>query len=181
VVNIVEPLSGHGRVVITSSTALQVSYESEHSSRDAAEPSPFTRAIVEGLQDGSADLDDDGHVDVHELYSFVRDRVLQLQPKQTPTLSNRVDGSIYLTRNPRRLRPVPIPGLPAKLRDAIIGEELWQRVGAIYELERLLAQRDRSDQQALMQAAEQDPATRVRAGTSPGTARSHVLSIADLL
>jgi molecular chaperone DnaK len=155
VVNVVEPLSGRGRVVITSATALQVSYENEQRSRAKDEPSLFTSAVIEGLRDGSADLNGDGHVDSQELYVFVREKVTFRQPRQTPTQNDRVDGTIYLTRNPKSLRPERIPGLDTELWEAMLSKKIWLRQGALYEIERLLSAHDvtRAAEPAAVEAA----------------------------
>jgi molecular chaperone DnaK len=66
-----------------------------------AQPSVFTTAVVQGLQDGSADLDGDGWVSAEELYNYVHEHVRQRVPGQTPTLSmDSAQGSIYLARSP---------------------------------------------------------------------------------
>ncbi len=103
-VDIAEPFAGRGRVVMTASTSLQFSHESESGvrfSRDQAQPSLFTAAVVQGLSDGSADLDRDGLISVSELYEYVHEEVRRKIPSQTPTLSvDSAQGTIYLARNP---------------------------------------------------------------------------------
>ncbi|WP_345694662.1 caspase family protein [Kitasatospora terrestris] len=74
-IELTETFEGSGRVVITSSTSLQYSYESAPgdnlASRARGEASVFTSAVVHGLRTGEADLDEDGIVSVDELYSFI--------------------------------------------------------------------------------------------------------------
>jgi hypothetical protein len=112
-IDVAEPFSGRGRVVITSSTSLQYSYEGELHSRREADPALFTAAVVRGLRDGEADLDGDGHISVAELYDFVHDQVSRLRPDQTPTMTvNSAEGHIYLARSPRT-SPQPAPSVPA--------------------------------------------------------------------
>ncbi|MEU6477744.1 AAA domain-containing protein [Streptomyces sp. NPDC047017] len=68
---------------------------------DADQPSQFTRAIVEGLHTGQADLDGDGQVSANDLFRYIS-RDLQKAPdgrRQTPTQSSlHVTGDIYLAR-----------------------------------------------------------------------------------
>ncbi|MEV0277475.1 AAA domain-containing protein [Streptomyces sp. NPDC050610] len=68
---------------------------------DADQPSQFTRAIVEGLHSGQADLDGDGQVSANDLFRHIS-RDLQKAPdgrRQTPTQSSlQVTGDIYLAR-----------------------------------------------------------------------------------
>jgi hypothetical protein len=104
-IDVREPFSGKGRIVITSSTSLQYSYEGELHSRQEADPALFTAAVIRGLRDGDADRDGDGHISVKELYDYVHDQVTLSRPDQTPTLSvDAVEGTIYLARNPRQGR-----------------------------------------------------------------------------
>ncbi|WP_329561373.1 caspase, EACC1-associated type [Kitasatospora sp. NBC_01266] len=124
-VDLGETFQGSGRVVITSSTALQYSYESELSSRRADQPSVFTAAVVDGLRSGDADLDQDGYVSVDDLYLFIATRVPEQVPDQTPTLSvTSVDGRIRLARNPNGARTHPTA---AQAGD---GEEQRRRLAA---------------------------------------------------
>lgn len=93
---------GKGRIVITSSTAMQYSYETERSSRLRNQPSVFTSAIVAGLRSGEADLDQDGYVTVDDLFAYLTRRVPEQVPDQTPTLSvTTAVGHILVARNPR--------------------------------------------------------------------------------
>ncbi|WP_426567338.1 caspase, EACC1-associated type [Streptomyces canus] len=93
---------GKGRIVITSSTALQYSYETERSSRLRNQPSVFTSAIVEGLRSGEADLDKDGYVTVDDLFAYITRRIPEEVPDQTPTLSvTTAVGQILVAKNPR--------------------------------------------------------------------------------
>ncbi|WP_052509028.1 caspase family protein [Kitasatospora griseola] len=98
-----QTFDGRGRVVITSSTALQYSYESDLRSRREGQASVFTSAVVDGLLTGDADLDEDGVVSVNDLYDFISRRVPERVPEQTPTMSvSSVEGGqIELARNPR--------------------------------------------------------------------------------
>ncbi|MFC9931969.1 caspase domain-containing protein [Streptomyces sp. NPDC127190] len=97
---------GSGRIVITSSTALQYSYESaledDLASREEGKASVFTSAVVRGLQTGEADLNGDGFISADELYQFISHWVPKQMPDQTPTLSvtSAEGGSLVLARNP---------------------------------------------------------------------------------
>ncbi len=98
-----ETFRGSGRVVITSSTALQYSYESDLLSRVEGQPSVFTSAVVHGLRTGDADVDEDGVVSVDDLYRFISRRVPEQVPDQTPTLSvTSAEGERFeVARSPR--------------------------------------------------------------------------------
>ncbi|MEV0029775.1 Hsp70 family protein [Nocardia sp. NPDC050793] len=134
-VDVREPFSGRGRVVITASTALQFSHESEAMSRAAAEPSVFTSAVVLGLRSGAADLDGDGWISIDDLYGYVHETVRRRAPNQTPTRSvASVQGALYLARNVAA-RPQHVPG---DIREALRSKLPWQRIGALHELENLL-------------------------------------------
>ncbi|GHH83305.1 hypothetical protein GCM10018781_70160 [Kitasatospora indigofera] len=105
-VELTETFEGSGRIVITSSTALQYSYESaledDLASREEGKASVFTSAVVRGLQTGEADLNGDGFISADELYQFISHWVPKQVPDQTPTLSvtSAEGGSLVLARNP---------------------------------------------------------------------------------
>jgi uncharacterized caspase-like protein len=87
---ILEQLSGRGRMVITASGKTEFAYESK-----------FTDAVVQGLQTGAADIDGDGQVSVCELYQYVYEQVRQNTQGQTPTMSaDGMRGQLYLAKIP---------------------------------------------------------------------------------
>ncbi|WP_073950464.1 caspase, EACC1-associated type [Streptomyces kebangsaanensis] len=85
---------------------------------DADQPSQFTRAIVEGLHSGQADLDGDGQVSANDLFRHIS-RDLQKAPdrrRQTPTQSSlHVTGDIYLARAAAGRQIPALKPLPAGL------------------------------------------------------------------
>lgn len=137
-VDVGEPFAGRGRMVVTASTSLQFAHEGQPDvrlSQSKAQPSLFTAAVVQGLRDGSADLDRDGLISVGELYDYVHEQVRRKVPGQTPTLSvDSAQGTIYLARSPRS----PNGDVIAELRAAVGDQQPWKRVGALHLVERLL-------------------------------------------
>jgi hypothetical protein len=125
-IDLTERLGGHGRAVITASNSMQLALDGEET------PSLFTRAVVEGLSTGDADLDLDGLVSLDEFYSFVHDRVTAENPLQTPVKSFEVQGDVYVAR---RGTPVTTPApLPQKLLDTVKFGEDYERRGAVTKL-----------------------------------------------
>ncbi|THA24038.1 hypothetical protein E4198_04190 [Streptomyces sp. RKND-216] len=96
--------------VITASQHWEQAFTAE-----VDQPSQFTRAIVDGLHSGQADLDGDGHVSANDLFRYIS-RDLRNAPdgrRQTPTQSSlQVTGDIYLAdaaagRQIPALKPLP--------------------------------------------------------------------------
>ncbi|MGH3673348.1 MAG: caspase, EACC1-associated type, partial [Pseudonocardiaceae bacterium] len=149
---ILEQLSGGGRVVITASGTTELAYESK-----------FTDAVVQGLETGAADLDGDGQVSVWELYQYVYEQVRQNTHGQTPTMSaDGMRGQLYLAKNP--CAPVPLPPMIERaLRSKTIQERLW----AVEGLQHLLAgdhpggeKRTARDELASLRDGDTDPVVR---------------------
>jgi hypothetical protein len=141
-VGIEERFSGRGRAVITASSALAYAFEGDQlADIEELQPSVFTSALVEGLETGEADRDQDGLVALDELYDYVYDKVRAVTPNQTPgKWTFGVQGELVIAR---RARPVttPVP-LPPELQQAIDHPLAVVRAGAVQELERLLQSRD---------------------------------------
>ncbi len=136
-----EQFGGRGRAVITASSAMEYAFEGNElaDTRELA-PSVFTSALVEGLETGDADRDQDGMVALDELYDYVYDKVQAATPNQTPgKWTFGVQGDLYIAR---RARPVTTPSpLPPELQQAVDHPLAAVRAGAVQELARLLQSR----------------------------------------
>jgi YVTN family beta-propeller protein len=97
-VQTLERFQGRGRTILTASDATQYSFEGNKISGTGTQ-SVFTRYLVEGLRDGSADLDHDGDITLDELYGYVHDRVVAEMPRQRPKRLDNVAGRTLIARN----------------------------------------------------------------------------------
>lgn len=140
-IDVGDRFEGRGRAVITASSAMEYAFEGADLA-DARElaPSVFTSALVEGLDTGEADRNQDGYVALDELYDYVYDRVRATTPNQTPSMwTFALQGDLYIAR---RARPVTTPApLPDELQQAIDHPLANVRASAVQELERLLQSR----------------------------------------
>jgi Caspase domain len=133
-----QQFEGRGRAVITASSAMEYAFEAgELTETLDMGPSVFTRALVEGLETGEADRDQDGLVGLDELYDYVYDKVREATPNQTPgKWTFGIQGELYIAR---RSRPVSTPApLPPALEQAIESPLAGVRIGAVQELAGLL-------------------------------------------
>jgi ABC-type transport system substrate-binding protein len=140
-VAIEEQFGGRGRAVITASSAMEYAFEGDQLADTIEQPpSVFTSALVEGLETGDADRDQDGLVALDELYDYVYDKVRAATPNQTPgKWTFGVQGDLYIAR---RARPVTMPApLPAELHELIDHPVAGARIGAVRELAHLLETR----------------------------------------
>jgi uncharacterized caspase-like protein len=78
-VDIQAQLGGKGRAILTSSNSVQYSFEQEDS-----DLSIYTRYLVEGIEKGTADQDEDGWISVDELHNYASSKVQQASPAMTP-------------------------------------------------------------------------------------------------
>ncbi|MFD4553555.1 caspase family protein [Streptomyces sp. NPDC058469] len=128
-VHALERFQGRGRTVLTASDATQYSFEGNQPHGTAAQ-SVFTRYLVEGLRDGSADLDGDGDITLDELYSYVHDRVVDEIPQQRPKKQDNVEGRIIIARNVNW-------SLPTHLRHSLNSPIAVDRLAALDALDHL--------------------------------------------
>jgi uncharacterized caspase-like protein len=80
-INLQEQLGAEGRVVLTSSSSTQYSFEQQGS-----DLSLYTRYLIEGIETGAGDLDEDGKVSVRELHEYATSKVQETAPSITPKL-----------------------------------------------------------------------------------------------
>ena len=89
-------LGGEGRVVLTSSTATQTSFQQE-----GEELSLYTKYLVEGMETGAADRDEDGQIHAHELHEYAKTKVQEEKPRQKPGIILDKEGfNILLSQAP---------------------------------------------------------------------------------
>jgi DNA-binding beta-propeller fold protein YncE/uncharacterized caspase-like protein len=151
---------GRGRAVITASSAMEYAFEGDQltDTREVA-PSVFTSALVQGLETGDADIDQDGLVALDELYDYIYDTVRATTPNQTPSKwAYGMQGELVIAR---RAQPVatPVP-LPPELQEATESSLATVRAASVQELRRVLdgrhAGRALSAHLALQRLAEDD-------------------------
>ncbi|MBD1886462.1 caspase, EACC1-associated type [Microcoleus vaginatus] len=74
-------LGAEGRVVLTSSSSTQYSFEQQGS-----DLSIYTRYLVEGIETGAGDINSDGFVSILELHEYAASKVQQEAPAMTPKI-----------------------------------------------------------------------------------------------
>jgi uncharacterized caspase-like protein len=76
-----EQLGSEGRVVLTSTSAVDYSFEEK-----GAELSIYTRYLVEGIASGAADEDNDGVITIDELHRYAGRKVRETSPVMSPKI-----------------------------------------------------------------------------------------------
>ncbi|HYW22314.1 MAG TPA: GUN4 domain-containing protein [Nodularia sp. (in: cyanobacteria)] len=96
-VDIKQQLGAEGRVVLTSSSATQTSFEQEGSTL-----SLYTQYLVEGIESGAADKDNSGTIFIHELHAYAKEKVKAIKPNMTPEIILDKEGfNIIIANAPR--------------------------------------------------------------------------------
>nr|WP_322660675.1 caspase family protein [Dendronalium sp. ChiSLP03b]MDZ8206270.1 caspase family protein [Dendronalium sp. ChiSLP03b] len=76
---IAQQLGGEGRAVLTSSTATQQSFEDSGGG-------VYTRYLIEGIETGAADTDNNGVITVDELHKYAKRKVQEAKPAMKPEI-----------------------------------------------------------------------------------------------
>src|SRR3954469_6319463 len=132
-VDVEDHLGGHGRAIITASSAMEYAFEGDELTGEGR-PSVFTAAVVKALETGEADRDQDRWISVRELYDYVCDEVRELTPHQRPNMLSHLEGELYIARSCY----VAEVKLPAELLDALANPLSAVRTGAVSALAELL-------------------------------------------
>jgi formylglycine-generating enzyme required for sulfatase activity len=103
IINLDNYLGGKGRAILTSSTASELSLgakvTTEHGNSGL---SIYTRYLVEGIETGAADLDNDGFIGVEELHEYASKRVQEAAPAMNPMFYPQERGNkIILAKSPK--------------------------------------------------------------------------------
>jgi uncharacterized caspase-like protein len=95
-IDIRSQLGGEGRAILTSSSSTQYSFEHEGS-----ELSLYTRFLIEGIETGAADADEDEVVSIDELHEYASRKVKEIKPELKPQIFAIREGfKIHLTKIP---------------------------------------------------------------------------------
>ncbi|MEW1672691.1 type VII secretion protein EccCb [Streptomyces noursei] len=100
-----------GSYVITAANSVQEALEDESpGGGPTAWSSVFTRAVIDGLHTGRADLDEDGWVTAQELYQYVSDTVARTHEQKPTFFGSDIQGGSHLRlskASPHAHRPFP--------------------------------------------------------------------------
>jgi len=85
---------GEGTFILTASTGYQTAVEQKEDSL-----SLFTKHFVYGITSGDADKDEDGEIDIHELYQYVSAKVLQEGEQEPMQWGLQTKGKMIIARS----------------------------------------------------------------------------------
>ena len=132
--------SGFGRVVLTASDSTQYALEGDQVIKQT-ELSLFTHFLLEGLQTGAADINNDGLIALDEWYDYTYTRVISETPRQVPhKWSYNQQGDLVIAKNPFLKKRVV--ELPSELVQALESSFVGIRESAVHELGKYLQSRD---------------------------------------
>jgi hypothetical protein len=80
-IEIKNQLLGEGKVILTSSSSIQYSFEQKE-----ADFSIYTSCLIEGIKTGLADHDRDGVISITELHEYAKTKVQEINPAMTPEI-----------------------------------------------------------------------------------------------
>ena len=93
-----EETFGEGTQVLTASQAIEYAYEGDELIDNEPAPSRFTRLLLQGLETGAADHDNDGEIKVEDVFTYIKNELSRTVIGQTPMLYGQVTTPIVLAR-----------------------------------------------------------------------------------
>ena len=118
---------------------MEYAYEGDRLTGEGRQ-SYFTAALLEALETGKADRDQDMLISVDELYEYIFARVRELTPNQTPTKQISLEGALYVAHS-SYIAPVVAAELDESLVQLAENPVAAARLAAVEELQRLLTSR----------------------------------------
>ena len=127
--------NGYGRIILTAAKATETAQELAPNGVSIPH-SLFTHFIIEGIQTGAADLDQDGDIAAEELFEYVAREMKNIAAKQTPQkFVSAQHGDLIVALNPRGKAAAPT--LPDWIQSLIASEHVNLRLMGITQLDRL--------------------------------------------
>ena len=80
-VDVEEVLGAEGRVVLTSSSSMELSFQQKE-----GKLSVYTHHLIEGITSGAADRDDDGEISTDDVHRYTSRKVQEESPSMTPQI-----------------------------------------------------------------------------------------------
>jgi hypothetical protein len=97
--------NGSGRIVLTASDSTQFALEGDQVIANT-ELSLFTHFLLEGLETGEADINNDGNISLDEWYDYTYTKITFLTPRQVPHKWNyNQQGELVIAQNPFWKKP----------------------------------------------------------------------------
>ncbi|PHJ67522.1 hypothetical protein VF14_05290 [Nostoc linckia z18] len=96
-------LGSEGRVVLTSSSSTEYSFEQQN-----LELSVYTNYLVEGIETGAGDLNNDGQVSILELHEYATSKIQEVLPNMTPKIIVLRDKGFEIILAKAKSMPVPV-------------------------------------------------------------------------
>lgn len=94
--------NGYGRVVLTANNTIDYLFQGDNIVGNP-EPSVFTQYLTEGLRTGAADIDNDGQIEVEELYEYVYNKVIRHTNQKSRIWTYNTRDRFIFGHNPREL------------------------------------------------------------------------------
>jgi WD40 repeat protein/AAA+ ATPase superfamily predicted ATPase len=86
-ININSQLGGEGRVILASSSAVQLSFENKN-----LDTSIYTNILIEGIETSDADIDKDGWISISELHDYAKQKLCEVNPSMKPEIYSIREG-----------------------------------------------------------------------------------------